>query len=260
MTSIVSLAARWVAWMVGWLLLAAGYAWAGEARVAVAANMSAPMQQLQAEFGRATGHTLVVAVGATGKLQAQIVNGAPFDVLVSADDEAPKRLEAGGQAVAGTRLTYAIGRLVLWSATPGLVDAQGQVLSQGNFRHLALANPQTAPYGAAAVEVMDKLGLRARLQPRWVQGESVAQAWQFVASGNAELGFVAASQVLRNQQPLGGSVWLVPSSLHTPLLQDAVLLQRGRDNDAAKAFLAFLRSDAARQVLRSYGFEEPARP
>lgn len=235
-------------------------AWCATVQVAVAANMAAPMQQIQAGFARSTGHEAVVSVGATGKLYAQIRNGAPFEVLVAADDETPARLEREGQAQPGSRFTYALGRLALWSAQKGYVDGQGQILTQGTFKHLALANPQTAPYGAAAVEVMERLGLRAQLQPLWVQGESVAQAWQFVASGNAPLGFVAASQVFQDGQLSSGSVWLVPQRLHTPLRQDAVLLQRGRDNPAAEALLAYLKTPQVQQWLRGYGFEAPSPP
>ena len=233
---------------------------AAQVQVAAAASMGAPLPALQAAFEQASGHTLRVSLGASGKLYAQIRNGAPFDVLLAADVATPAHLEAEGAAVAGTRFTYAVGRLALWSATPGRVDAQGQVLSQGGFKHLALANPQTAPYGAAAVEVMDKLGLRARLQPRWVQGESVAQAWQFVASGNAELGFVALSQIVQDGRLRAGSSWLVPAHLHQALRHDAVLLRRARNNPAAQAFLAFLGSPAARAILRSHGFEEATAP
>lgn len=225
-------------------------------RVAAAANVAAPLAVLQAAFEKSTGHVLRVSLGATGKLQAQIVHGAPFDVLLAADVATPARLEKDGHAVAGTRFTYATGRLVLWSANAGVVDAQGKVLAQGSYRHLALANPQTAPYGAAAVEVLERLGLRAQLQPRWVLGESVAQAWQFVASGNAELGLVAQSQVVQDGRLRSGSAWLVPADLHAPLRQDAVLLRRGADNDGARAFLVFLRGATARDILRRHGFED----
>lgn len=243
------------------LALGAGLpALADVVQVAAAANLAAPLPQLQRAFEKASGHTLQVSLGATGKLYAQIRNGAPFDVLLAADEETPARLVREGTAVAESRRTYATGRLVLWSATPGLVDAQGQVLAHGNFRHLALANPQTAPYGAAAVAVMDKLGLRARLQPLWVQGESVAQAWQFVASGNAELGFVALSQVLQDGRLRAGSVWQVPATLHSPLRQDAVLLRRAADKAAARAFLGFLHSPAARAIWLAHGYEEPTAP
>lgn len=237
-----------------------GWATAGAAtvQVAVAANMAAPMQAIVAQFQRDSGHEAVLVLGATGKLYAQIRHGAPFELLVAADDSTPARLEAEKAAVAGTRMTYAIGRLALWSPQPGQVDAQGAVLKNGSFQHLALANPASAPYGAAAVQVMERLGLRAQLQPRWVQGESVAQAYQFVASGNAALGFIALSQVWQDGRLRTGSAWLVPHDLHSPLRQDAVLLVRGRSNPAATALLAYLRSDKARTVLRGFGYELPS--
>lgn len=230
---------------------------AATVQVAVAANMAAPLQALLPGFQRDSGHSATVVLGSTGKLYAQIRNGAPFDVLVSADEATPARLETEKMAVAGTRTTYAIGRLALWSPRKDQVDAQGRVLQNGTFQHLALANPATAPYGAAAVQAMEQLGVRAHLQARWVLGESVAQAYQFVASGNAALGFVALSQVWQGGQLREGSMWLVPQSLHAPLRQDAVLLQRGQGNPAAAALLAYLRSDQARSVLRSFGYELP---
>lgn len=230
---------------------------AATVQVAVAANMAAPLQALLPGFQRDSGHSATVVLGSTGKLYAQIRNGAPFDVLVSADEATPARLETEKMAVAGTRTTYAIGRLALWSPRKDQVDAQGRVLQNGTFQHLALANPATAPYGAAAVQAMEQLGVRAHLQARWVLGESVAQAYQFVASGNAALGFVALSQVWQGGQLREGSMWLVPQSLHAPLRQDAVLLPRGQGNPAAAALLAYLRSDQARSVLRSFGYELP---
>lgn len=230
---------------------------AATVQVAVAANMAAPLQALLPGFQRDSGHSATVVLGSTGKLYAQIRNGAPFDVLVSADEATPARLETEKMAVAGTRTTYAIGRLALWSPRKDQVDAQGRVLQNGTFQHLALANPATAPYGAAAVQAMEQLGVRAHLQARWVLGESVAQAYQFVVSGNAALGFVALSQVWQGGQLREGSMWLVPQSLHAPLRQDAVLLQRGQGNPAAAALLAYLRSDQARSVLRSFGYELP---
>lgn len=229
---------------------------AGEATVAVAANFTAPMAHLAPEFEQATGHRLVLTHGAAGKFYAQIRNGAPFDVLLSSDDETPARLEKEGLAPPQTRFTYAIGRLVLWSTQPGRVDAQGAVLRRGDFARLAIANPKVAPYGAAAVEVMERLGVRAALAPKIVQGDSITQAWQFVATGNAELGFVALSQVWKDGRFVAaGSQWLVPATLHAPLRQDAVLLRRGQGNAAAEALLAYLRSDAARRIIRAYGYE-----
>lgn len=228
---------------------------ADEVLVAVAANFAAPMARLADAYTAATGHTLKLASGATGKFYSQIVSGAPFEVLLSADDTTPRRLIAEGHAVAGSAFTYAVGQLVLWSATPGLVDAQGAVLASGRFRTLAIANPKTAPYGRAAVEVLAARGLTAALAPKLVTGESVAQAYQFVATGNAELGFVALSQVSVPGKAPVGSMWRVPASLHAPMRQDAVLLKAGAGKPAAAALLQWLRSEPAQVVIRSYGYE-----
>ncbi len=234
--------------------LAATAARAAEVQVAVAANFAVPLARIGAGFTAATGHTLKTAVGATGKFYSQIVAGAPFDVLVSADDETPKRLVSEGHAVTGTAFTYAIGRLVLWSAQPGLVDDQGAVLSTGRFAHLAIANPKVAPYGAAGLEVIKARGLTEALTPRLVTAESIAQAFQFVSTGNAELGFVALSQVVQPGKPVVGSHWLVPSHLHREIRQDAVLLKAGEKNPAAAALLAYLKTAAARDLIRSFGY------
>ena len=232
-------------------------AFADEVSVAVAANFSAPMQRIAADFEKDTGHKMALSVGATGKFYAQIRNGAPFEILLSADDETPARLGAEGAAVASSRFTYAIGRLVLWSTRQNFVDGQGAVLKQGRFEHLAIANPKTAPYGAAAVEVLTGLGLLDALRPKFVQGENIAQVQQFVASGNAELGFVALSQVWRDGALTEGSAWVVPAAMHAPIRQDAVLLLPGRDKPAAQALLAYLRGDKARAVIRGFGYELP---
>jgi molybdate transport system substrate-binding protein len=237
------------------LALIAHAACAAEVQVAVAANFTAPMRRIAASFEQATGHKAQLAFGSTGKFYAQIRNGAPFDVLLAADDETPVRLEKEALAVAGSRFTYSIGQLALWSAKPGYVDAEGAVLRQGAFRHLALANPKLAPYGAAAVETLDKLGLLAALQPKFVQGENIAQTFQFVSTGNAELGFVALSQVVEGGKLKSGSAWIVPSSLHAPIRQDAVLLARGKDNPAALALLQYLKEDRARAIIKAYGYE-----
>jgi molybdate transport system substrate-binding protein len=230
------------------------FANAAEVTVAVAGNFSGPMEKIAPEFEKATGHKAVIAYGTVGKFYAQIKNGAPFDVLVSADDETPIRLEKDGLAVAESRFTYAIGKLVLWSSKAGFVDDKGEVLKRGDFRHLAIANPKVAVYGAAAVETMKKMGVASILEPKFVIGENITQAYQFAATGNAELGFVAMSQIYRDGQYAPGSFWLVPSTLYPQIRQDAVLLVRGKDNPAATALLAYLKSDAAMQVIRAHGY------
>jgi molybdate transport system substrate-binding protein len=235
-------------------LLACHAARADDVQVAVAANFTAPMQKIAAAFEQDTGHKAILAFGATGKFYAQIVNGAPFEVLLAADDETPAKLETERRTVPGTRFTYATGKLVLWSAKDGYVDGQGQVLKTGDYAHLAIANPKTAPYGAAAVETLNKLGVYDRVQGKLVQGENIAQAYQFVSTGNAPLGFVALSQVYRDGRFTSGSGWIVPAHLHGPIRQDAVILARGRANPAAKALASYLKSDRAKEIIRSYGY------
>jgi molybdate transport system substrate-binding protein len=235
-------------------LMAWGAAQADEVQVAVAANFTAPMQRIAAEFEKDTGHKAVLAFGATGKFYAQIVNGAPFEVLLAADDETPARLENEHRTVPGTRFTYATGKLALWSARDGYVDGQGRILRTGDYAHLAIANPKTAPYGAAAIETLTKLNLIARVQGKLVQGENIGQAYQFVSTGNAPLGFVALAQVYRDGKFTSGSGWIVPADLHGPIRQDAVILARGNANPAAKALEDYLKSDKARGIIRSYGY------
>ena len=236
-------------------LLFAIPALAAEVHVAVAANFTAPMKQIAADFEKETGHKVVLSFGASGKFYAQIKNGAPFQILLSADDEKPIQLVKDGLAVADSRFTYAIGTLVLWSAKPGFVDAKGEVLSKGHFNKIALANPKLAPYGTAAIELLTKQGLLTSLTPKFVQGENISQTFQFVSTGNAELGFVALSQVMKDGKVTSGSAWVVPGNLHTPIRQDAVLLATGKDNVAAKALLEYLKSAKAKKIIRSYGYE-----
>ena len=236
-------------------LLSIGAARAGEVQVAVAANFAGPMKVLAVDFEKASGHTVVFTTGATGKFYAQIRSGAPFDAFLSADDETPMRLEREGATVPGSRFTYAIGRLVLWSPKPDYVDANGDVLRRNAFAHIALAAPKLAPYGAAAVETLGKLGLLAALEPKFVLGESIGQTFGFVASGNAELGFVALSQVQEDGKLKSGSAWIVPSALHGPIRQDAVMLSAGRDNPAAAALMTYLKSAPARHLIRAFGYE-----
>jgi molybdate transport system substrate-binding protein len=218
--------------------------------VAVAANFAQAVRAIGAAFKAASGNDLSVSPGATGQLYTQISQGAPFEVLLSADTKTARKAVEGGFAVAGTEFTYAVGRLVLFSTQAGLVTG-AETLEQGKFDKLAIANPKTAPYGASAVEVLRKLGVEAALAPRLVIGESIAQTYQFDDSGNAELGFVALSQVIGRTD---GSRWLVPPEDHAPITQDAVLLNPGRDSQAAKDFLAFLRSEKAVGIIRGFGY------
>jgi molybdate transport system substrate-binding protein len=231
--------------------------WPASTSVAVAANFAAPMRSLAQSFEKNTGHKVSVALGATGQLYAQIKNGAPFDVLLAADDETPKRLEAEGLAVSGSRATYAIGRLVLWSKRDGLIDAKGEFLSTGRFDRIAIASPKLAPYGLAAIEVLEKLGLTQTIKPKLIEASNITQAHQFVASGNAEIGFVALAQVAEGGKIKSGSGWIIPESLHSPIQQDLVLLQRGKANPAAQQLIEFLRSENAKAVIRAYGYVLP---
>ena len=228
---------------------------AAEVSVAAASNFTAPMKRIAEEFEKASGHKVVLSYGATGRFYAQITNGAPFDVFLSADDEIPAKLEKDGFAVAGSRFTYATGRLVLWSAKPGLVDDKAAVLMRNDFKHLAIAAPKLAPYGAAAMEALTKIGMLPLLQAKLVQGESIGQTYSMISSGNADLGFVAMSQVFEDDKLKSGSAWVVPANLHSPLKQDAVLLARARSNPAALQLLTFLKSGQARTIMNSFGYE-----
>lgn len=240
------------------LLLGPILAKAEEIQVAVAANFAEPMKRIAADFEKASGHKLLLSLGSTGKFHAQIKAGAPFQVLLAADDETPLKLENEGAAVAGSRFTYAIGKLVLWSGKEAIIDANGAVLRRGGFDYLALANPKLAPYGAAAVETMQALGVHDKLAPKFVQGENIAQTYQFVASGNALLGFVALSQVIGpDGKAKSGSMWIVPETLYSPIRQDAVLLEKGRDSAPARALLDYLKSKSARDIVRSFGYGLP---
>ena len=236
------------------LLATAPIVRADEVSVAVAANFAGPLGKIGDGFTRATGHTLKASAGATGKFYSQINAGAPFEILIAADDETPRRLIAEGLAVKGSNFTYAIGKLVLWSAQPGYVDDQGEVLAAGRFTHLAIANPKLAPYGQAGMAVLKARGLADTIAPKLVTAESIAQAYQFVATGNAELGFVALSQVATPGKPAAGSYWLVPASLYGEIRQDAVLLKTGAKNPAAAALLAYLKSAPAKALIQAYGY------
>jgi molybdate transport system substrate-binding protein len=222
--------------------------------IAVAANFTVPIQKIAAAFEKDTGHRISTSYGSTGMFYAQIKHGAPFDVLLAADEETPARLVKENAAMAGSQFTYAVGKLVLWSAKPGVVDGAGAVLKQGSFRHIALANPQLAPYGAAAVEVMKAMGVYDALQAKFVNGENIGQAYKFVATGNALLGFVALSHVLKDGA-IAGSSWIVPQNLYKPILQDAVILGKGKGKPAVEAFVKYLKSAKARAIIKSFGYE-----
>ena len=238
------------------LVLAAlpGAGVAGQVRVAVAANFLTPAQDLASAFKSRTGDTVVLSPGSSGQLYVQIAHGAPHEVFLSADADQPARAETNGLSVKGARFTYATGRLVLYSNRSGLVMDKGAILGAGNFNKLAIADPATAPYGRAAIETLRKAGLYDQVSPKLVTGVSITQAFQFVETGAADLGFVALSQVIRKP---GGSRWLVPASQHAPIAQQAVLLKRGDSNPAARRFLAFLKSREARAIISSYGYQVP---
>lgn len=226
---------------------------ADEVNIAVAANFTGATKKLVPLFEKATGDTVKASFGSTGKLYAQIANGAPFEVFLAADTKRPLKAEKAGLAVPGEHFIYAKGKLVLWSAKKGLFQNGEQFLKQGNFSHLAFANPKTAPYGAAAKQVMQHLGIWSHLQARLVQGESISQTFQFVATGNAQAGFVAYSQ-LKAWQGAAGSSWVIPATFYQPIEQGAVLLKKGASNPAALAFFDFLQSKPARKVIESFGY------
>ena len=230
------------------------HALAEQVQVAVAANFTAPLQAIASEFEKDTGHSVLASFGATGQLYAQIQNGAPFEVLLSADESTPAKLDSEGLGVSGSRFTYAVGSLVLWSATPGYLDGSDAALKANQFRHLAIADPKTAPYGLAATQVLDKLGLTEAVQGKLVTGQSIAKALHFIATGNAELGFVALSQVYQDGQLSSGSAWIVPAELHSPIKQDALILKQGEHNPAAKALVEYLKSEKAAAIIKSYGY------
>ena len=236
------------------LLFCAGNLLADEIRVAVATNFADAVREVAARFESKSSHKVILVFGSTGKHYAQIKHGAPFDVFFAADERRPMLLEQEGLALPGSRFTYAVGKLVLWSPATDLVGREGDILNTDNFRFVALANPKLAPYGKAAEQVLRRLGQWHALQGRMVRGENIGQTFQFVSSGNAELGFVAASQVNNPDKPVGGSFWLVPSSLYDPIEQQAVLL---RDNDVAREFLAFMKGGEAVGIIRRFGYSQP---
>jgi len=236
-------------------MLTLNSAWADEVQVAVAANFTAPIQAIAKDFEKDTGHKLVASFGATGQFYAQIKNGAPFEVFLSADDTTPEKLENEGETVKGSRFTYAIGTLALWSPKAGYVDDKGEVLKKNDYKHLSIANPKAAPYGLAATQVLAKLNLTEATKGKLVEGQNITQAFQFVSTGNAELGFVALSQIYKDGKVSNGSAWIVPANLHDPIKQDAVILNKGKDNAAAKALVDYLKGPKAAEVIKSFGYE-----
>lgn len=237
------------------LSITAATAHADEVHAAVAANFTTAIKKLAPLFEQQTGHTLIASFGASGKLYAQISNGAPFDLLLSADETTPQKLIADGRADGTTYFIYARGRLALWSATPGYVDEGGAVLGTERFSRIAIANPKTAPYGAAAIEFLTERKLLAQLQPKFVMGENIAQTQQFVASGNVPLGFIALAQVKALPATERGSYWVVPAEQHQPIDQGAVILNSAKSRAAADAFFAFLKSPEAVATIQALGYE-----
>jgi molybdate transport system substrate-binding protein len=235
--------------------LAMSSAFADEVQVAVAANFTAPIQAIAKDFEADTGHKLVAAYGATGQFYTQIKNGAPFEVFLAADDTTPAKLEQEGDTVKGSRFTYAVGTLALWSVKDNYVDDKGEVLKKNAYQHLSIANPKAAPYGLAATQVLAKLGLSESTKDKIVEGQNITQAYQFVSTGNAELGFVALSQIYKDGKVTSGSAWIVPANLYEPIKQDAVILTKGKDSAAAKALVDYLKGPKAAAVIKSYGYQ-----
>ena len=224
--------------------------------VAVAANFLEPMRRIAAAYTKSSGQGVRIVSGSTGGLYAKIHHGAPYDVFLSADQERPRRLEAEGLAVPGTRFTYAIGRLALWTKSKALaVDLGPETLRRGAFEYIALANSAVAPYGVAAMQTLQALGLVSLLREKFVRGQSLGQTYQFVATGNAPVGFVAVSQLRHQIQKPGGAWWVVPDNLHAPLKQDGVALAGYLNSTASTEILKFLRSHRSREIIRSFGYD-----
>jgi molybdate transport system substrate-binding protein len=229
---------------------------AGGIRVAVAANFTAPVKLIVEQFQADTGHTVKLSFGSTGKFYSQIQSGAPFDVLLAADDTTPLKMAKEGLGIPGSQFTYAIGKLVLWSKSPGYVDAKGRVL-QSKFNKLAIANPKLAPYGVAAQETLQSLGLWDSVQSRIVMGESITQTMQFADTGNAAMAFIAQSQASKDGKPFEGSSWVVPQHMYTPIRQDGIVLAAAQDKVAAEAFMKYLKGAKAIAVIKSFGYALP---
>ena len=228
---------------------------AGDVQVAVAANFTAPIQAIAKDFEKDTGHRLIEAYGATGQFYTQIKHGAPFEVFLAADDTTPEKLEKEGDVVPGSRFTYAVGTLALWSADKALIDGTDKALLANHYTHLSIANPKAAPYGLAATHVLAKLGLTDKVKEKIVEGQNITQAYQFVSTGNAELGFVALSQIYKDGNITSGSAWIVPGTMHAPIKQDAVILKKGDHNAAAQALVDYLKGPKAGAIIQSFGYQ-----
>ncbi len=238
------------------MMLTGGTTQAGDVTIAVASNFAGPVKVIIAAFEQQTGHHVRLTLGSSGKVFAQINHGAPFDMFLSADKTKPAMLEKLGMTVPGSRFTYAIGTLALWSPQPGLVSEKADIFVNGKIRRLAIANPGLAPYGVAARQVLEELKLYHRLSARLVRGENIAQTYQFVATGNADAGFVALSQI----QHAGGSRWIIPRRLYRAIKQDSVLMKAAKNNPAARAFCNFLQTEQARKIIRNFGYKTPEWP
>jgi molybdate transport system substrate-binding protein len=230
---------------------------AAEINVAVASNFGIPMKNIVAEFEEKTGNIVNLSFGSSGRFAAQIINGAPFSAFFSADQSKPQALEEAGLVLDGSRFTYAIGRLVLWSSRGQFVDNNEERLITGNYDTLAFANPRVAPYGIAAQEVLQRLNVRKRRNHAWVNGENVAQTYQFIATQNVDLGFVSLSQIISDGDIKNGSSWLIPSSMYNPILQDAVILKSSESIEAARELMLFMRSSYVRNKIEEYGYFNP---
>lgn len=228
--------------------------WSSEITVAVAANFSKPLEDIAKNYQQDTGNTIKISSASTGKLYTQIANGAPFDVMLSADTKTPSKLVTEHYALAGSQFTYAQGRLALWAAKSGVVDQDGAVLKAGSAQHVALCNPKLAPYGQAAIETMTSMQVLPALKSKLVQGENITQAYQFVASGNADIGFVALSQIYKDGKVTSGSAWIVPAHYYKPILQDAVVLTASKDKKSAAEFLAYLKGAKTKALMQRYGY------
>ncbi len=239
------------------LMLFHSFVLADTTLVAVASNFSKPMTEIAKNFEKETGHTAKLSFASSGKFVSQIENDAPFEVFLSADENSPKKLEHDGFAVSGSEYIYAIGKLVLWSSADGFIDQQGAVLKNGKFQHIALADPKLAPYGAAAVDYLNRHHLLERLQPLMIMGENITQTHQLISTGNIELGFIALSQIIDNGKISNGSGWIIPNDEYKNIKQGVVLLKTGEKNPAAKALLNYLKSPSAKTIIQKYGYDLP---